>query len=141
MSVKVGIIMGSDSDLPVMSKAAEILDELQVPYELTIVFGTQNTGQIMRICKDSRGKRPFSDYCRCRRGSPSSGDDCGYDGAPCYWCTGADKGSWRCGFSLFYRPDATGHTRLLQWPSMVHRMQDFWQPRFWPQRMPHCVRD
>ena len=33
MSVKVGIIMGSDSDLPVMSKAAEILDELQVPYE------------------------------------------------------------------------------------------------------------
>ena len=31
MSVKVGIIMGSDSDLPVMSKAAEILDELQVP--------------------------------------------------------------------------------------------------------------
>lgn len=43
-------------------------------------------------------------------GQPSSGDDCGYDGAPCYWCTGADKGSWRCGFSLFYRPDATGHT-------------------------------
>ena len=32
MSVKVGIIMGSDSDLSVMSKAAEILDELQVPY-------------------------------------------------------------------------------------------------------------
>ena len=28
MDVKVGIIMGSDSDLPVMSKAAEILDEL-----------------------------------------------------------------------------------------------------------------
>ena len=32
MSVKVGIIMGSDSDLPVMSKAGEILDEFQVPY-------------------------------------------------------------------------------------------------------------
>ena len=29
MSVKVGIIMGSDSDLPVMSKAAEILDEFR----------------------------------------------------------------------------------------------------------------
>lgn len=35
--VKVGIIMGSDSDLPVMSKAAEILDEFQIAYELTIV--------------------------------------------------------------------------------------------------------
>ncbi|CAN0211655.1 5-(carboxyamino)imidazole ribonucleotide mutase [Salinisphaera sp. P385] len=33
----VGIIMGSDSDLPVMQKAADMLDELAVPYELTIV--------------------------------------------------------------------------------------------------------
>lgn len=37
MKPVVGIIMGSDSDLPVMSKAAEILDQLQVPYELTVV--------------------------------------------------------------------------------------------------------
>lgn len=29
--------MGSDSDLPVMQKAADILDELAVPFELTIV--------------------------------------------------------------------------------------------------------
>jgi len=29
--------MGSDSDLPVMKEAAEILDELKIPYELTIV--------------------------------------------------------------------------------------------------------
>lgn len=33
----VGIIMGSDSDRPVMQKAASILAELNVPYELTIV--------------------------------------------------------------------------------------------------------
>lgn len=33
----VGIIMGSDSDLPVMRAAADILDELQVTYEMTIV--------------------------------------------------------------------------------------------------------
>ena len=33
----VAIIMGSDSDLPVMSKAAEMLDQLNVPYELTVV--------------------------------------------------------------------------------------------------------
>lgn len=37
MKPVVGIIMGSDSDLPVMAKAAEMLDELQVPYELTVV--------------------------------------------------------------------------------------------------------
>lgn len=37
MSAKVGIIMGSDSDLPVMSKAGEILEQLGVEYECTIV--------------------------------------------------------------------------------------------------------
>ncbi|PUB74207.1 MAG: 5-(carboxyamino)imidazole ribonucleotide mutase [gamma proteobacterium symbiont of Ctena orbiculata] len=33
----VGIIMGSDSDLPVMQEAVKVLRELQVPYEMTIV--------------------------------------------------------------------------------------------------------
>ncbi|MBO6515965.1 MAG: 5-(carboxyamino)imidazole ribonucleotide mutase [Bacteroidia bacterium] len=37
MSVEVGIIMGSDSDLPVMSAAAAVLDELNIRYELTVV--------------------------------------------------------------------------------------------------------
>ena len=35
--VLVGIIMGSDSDLPVMQAAADALDELGVAYEMTIV--------------------------------------------------------------------------------------------------------
>jgi 5-(carboxyamino)imidazole ribonucleotide mutase len=33
----VSIIMGSDSDLPVMQKAADILTELQVPFEVSVV--------------------------------------------------------------------------------------------------------
>ncbi len=37
MNPCIGIIMGSDSDLPVMSEAAKILDKLDIPYELTIV--------------------------------------------------------------------------------------------------------
>ncbi len=37
MSPKVGIIMGSDSDLPVMSEAAKLLDKLNIEYELTII--------------------------------------------------------------------------------------------------------
>jgi len=35
--MKIGIIMGSDSDLPVMKEAAEFLEEMNIPYELTIV--------------------------------------------------------------------------------------------------------
>jgi phosphoribosylaminoimidazole carboxylase len=35
--VRVGIIMGSDSDLSTMKDAADVLDEFDVPYEITIV--------------------------------------------------------------------------------------------------------
>jgi len=35
--MKIGIIMGSDSDLPVMKEAADFLEELGIPFELTIV--------------------------------------------------------------------------------------------------------
>ena len=34
---KVGIIMGSDSDLKIMSKAAQTLEELDIDYEMTII--------------------------------------------------------------------------------------------------------
>ena len=34
---KVGIVMGSDSDMPVMAKAADILEELGIPYEMTVI--------------------------------------------------------------------------------------------------------
>lgn len=37
MAAKVGIIMGSDSDLQIMSKAAEVLDTLKVEYDMTII--------------------------------------------------------------------------------------------------------
>lgn len=34
---QVGIVMGSDSDMPVMAKAADVLEELGVSYEMTII--------------------------------------------------------------------------------------------------------
>ena len=34
---KVGIVMGSDSDMPVMAKAAEILDKFGISYEMRII--------------------------------------------------------------------------------------------------------
>lgn len=37
MAAKVGILMGSDSDLPIMSKAAEVLDLLKVEYDITVI--------------------------------------------------------------------------------------------------------
>ena len=34
---KVGIVMGSDSDMPVMAQAADILEKLGVEFEMTII--------------------------------------------------------------------------------------------------------
>ena len=34
---KVGIVMGSDSDMPVMAQAAEILDQFGISYEMNII--------------------------------------------------------------------------------------------------------
>ena len=35
---KVGIVMGSDSDMPIMSKAAAILDKLGIDYEMNRMY-------------------------------------------------------------------------------------------------------
>ena len=34
---KVGIIMGSDSDLPIMSKACDILEKLGISFDVTVI--------------------------------------------------------------------------------------------------------
>lgn len=53
---KVGIIMGSKSDLPVMQQAADILDELKVAYELTIVSAHRTPHRMLEYAEGARGK-------------------------------------------------------------------------------------
>jgi 5-(carboxyamino)imidazole ribonucleotide mutase len=47
----VGIIMGSDSDLPVMQEAANQLDELGIPYEITIVSAHRTPDRLYEYAK------------------------------------------------------------------------------------------
>ena len=54
MKPVVGIVMGSDSDLPVMSKAAEFLDEMGVPYELTIVSAHRTPERMYEYARTAR---------------------------------------------------------------------------------------
>ncbi len=35
--MKVGIVMGSDSDLPIMKEAAEVLETFEIPYEISVI--------------------------------------------------------------------------------------------------------
>lgn len=53
MNPLVGIIMGSDSDLPVLSKAAEILDKLQIPYELTVISAHRTPDRMYDYAKSA----------------------------------------------------------------------------------------
>lgn len=46
--------MGSDSDLPVMQKAADILNELQVPFEMTIVSAHRTPERMFRFAQTAR---------------------------------------------------------------------------------------
>ncbi|MCL2575031.1 MAG: 5-(carboxyamino)imidazole ribonucleotide mutase [Defluviitaleaceae bacterium] len=50
---KVAIIMGSDSDLPIMSGAADILGQLGVPYELTVVSAHRTPQRMFDFAKDA----------------------------------------------------------------------------------------
>lgn len=54
MNPLVGIIMGSDSDLPVMKKAAEILEECKVPYECTIVSAHRTPDRLAEYAKHAK---------------------------------------------------------------------------------------
>lgn len=50
----VGIIMGSDSDLPVMQEAAQALAQLQVGYELTIVSAHRTPQRLFDYAKTAQ---------------------------------------------------------------------------------------
>ena len=53
---KVGIGMGSDSDMPVMAKAAEILDELGISYEMRIISAHREPDEFFEYAKTAEEK-------------------------------------------------------------------------------------
>ena len=53
---QVGIIMGSQSDLKTMSAAADILEQLNVPFELTIVSAHRTPHRMVEYAESARKK-------------------------------------------------------------------------------------
>ena len=53
---KVGIVMGSDSDMPVMAKAAEVLEELGVEFEMTIISAHREPDVFFEYAKSAESK-------------------------------------------------------------------------------------
>ena len=53
---QVGIVMGSDSDMPVMAKAADILDGLGISYEMTILSAHREPEEFFAYAKGAEAK-------------------------------------------------------------------------------------
>jgi 5-(carboxyamino)imidazole ribonucleotide mutase len=54
MQPRVGIIMGSDSDLQVMQAAADILKEFSIPHELTVVSAHRTPQRMIEYAQQAR---------------------------------------------------------------------------------------
>lgn len=50
---KVGIVMGSDSDIRQMAKAADILKEFDIGYEMVIISAHREPDELIRWCRDA----------------------------------------------------------------------------------------
>lgn len=78
----VGIVMGSDSDWPVMEAAAQALEEFEIPFEVDVVsahrmpremiaYGEEADGRGLKAIIAGAGERPICRACslpspRCR---------------------------------------------------------------------------
>ncbi|ABM12538.1 5-(carboxyamino)imidazole ribonucleotide mutase [Mycolicibacterium vanbaalenii PYR-1] len=56
MTPRVGLIMGSDSDWPVMSEAAEALAEFDVPFEVGVVSAHRTPARMLSYAADAAGR-------------------------------------------------------------------------------------
>jgi 5-(carboxyamino)imidazole ribonucleotide mutase len=56
MSVRVAIIMGSDSDHPVMKEAADALRQLDVEFEMSIISAHRTPREMSRFAEEARGR-------------------------------------------------------------------------------------
>jgi len=53
MKPLVGIIMGSKSDLPVMKEAADFLEEMQIPFEITVVSAHRTPHRMVQYAEEA----------------------------------------------------------------------------------------
>ena len=56
MVPKVSIIMGSTSDLPVMEKAARVLDEMEIPFEMNALSAHRTPQEVEEFASDAEGR-------------------------------------------------------------------------------------
>ena len=53
---KVGIVMGSDSDMPIMAKAADVLKKLGIDFDMTIISAHREPEEFFAYAKGAEEK-------------------------------------------------------------------------------------
>ncbi|MFW5832434.1 MAG: 5-(carboxyamino)imidazole ribonucleotide mutase [Prolixibacteraceae bacterium] len=56
MEAKVSIIMGSTSDLDVMSKAAKLLEDLEIPFEMNALSAHRTPDEVEKFAKGAKNR-------------------------------------------------------------------------------------
>ena len=56
MQPLVSIIMGSTSDLPIMEKAAKMLDEMQIPFEMLALSAHRTPAEVETFAHEARAR-------------------------------------------------------------------------------------
>ena len=69
----VGIVMGSDSDWPVMEAAAQALDEFEIAYEVDVVSAHRMPREMIAYGEEAGGPRPQGDHRGRGRRRPPAG--------------------------------------------------------------------
>ena len=125
---KVGIVMGSDSDMPVMAKAADILEELGIPYEMTVISAHREPDVFFEYAKSAEEKgfkviiagagmaAHLPGMCAAIFPMPVIG-------IPMHTTSLGGRDSL---YSIVQMPSGIPVATLTAAP-----MQDFWQPRSW----------
>ena len=55
-NIAVLILMGSDSDAPVMQAAADVLDDFQIPCEMTVASAHRSPDRVLRLVREAPGR-------------------------------------------------------------------------------------
>ena len=100
---QVSIVMGSDSDMPVMAKAADILDRLGISYEMRIISAHREPDLFFEYAKtaEARGVKDGCSSARYVRGNFSHARN---------WHSDAYHVAGRTGFPVFHCTDACRHS-------------------------------
>ena len=69
---KIGLLMGSDSDLPVMQKALDIFKEFGVPYEAVLASAHRTPAAVKEFAETAEERGNRVPHCRCGNGGSFS---------------------------------------------------------------------